>query len=170
MLLILSTIPIITATVLIWSYKRRSSKQVNNSSPYSTLNRRAGQPQALQQDLPELYGQIHLSPSTDQAEYIPNSEIGNIYNPSQTLQDSHPTHSTAGEEEEGAQHIPPYTINIDDLYTEVMENPYENPVTLDNTEAPPSHTAEELYTAVWNGNVTMDEEEPSPIPPYSMED
>ena len=40
-------------------------------------------------------------------------------------------------------------------------------------EAPPSippHTAEELYTAVGMGNVNMDEEEPSPIPPYSMED
>ena len=80
MLLILSTILIITATVLIWSYKRRSSKQVNNSSPYSTLNRRAGQSQALQQDSPELYDQIHSGLSTDQAEYIPKSETANIYN------------------------------------------------------------------------------------------
>jgi hypothetical protein len=39
-----------------------SSKQVNNSSPYSTLNRRAGQPQSSQQDSAELYDQIHLSP------------------------------------------------------------------------------------------------------------
>ncbi|MCG8625349.1 MAG: hypothetical protein MJE68_25540 [Proteobacteria bacterium] len=69
--------------------------------------------------------------------------------------------------------IPPYTIDIKDLYTVVMKNPYDNPVTLDNTEARaliPPHTAEELYTAVGMGNVTMDEEEPSPIPPYSMED
>ena len=56
-----------------------------------------------------------------------------------------------------------------------MKNPYDNPVALDNTEAPPlipPHTAEELYynTAIWKGNVTMDEEEPSPISPYSMED
>jgi hypothetical protein len=90
MLLILSTILIITATVLIWSYKRRPSKQVNNSSPYSTLNRRAGQPQHLQQDSADLYDQIHLSPSTGQTEYIPN-ETANL---SQTSQNSHPTHST----------------------------------------------------------------------------
>ena len=96
MLLILSTILIITATVLIWSYKRRSSKNVTNFSPYSTLNRRAGQPQALQQDSPELYDQIHLSPSTGQAEYTPNSETANINNPSQTSQNSHPTYSTVG--------------------------------------------------------------------------
>ena len=101
MLLILSTIPIITATVLIWTYKRRSSKQVSlsNSSPYSTLrNRRARQPQSLQQDLPELYDQIHLSPFTGQAEYIPKSETANINNPSQTSQNSHTTYTTAGEE------------------------------------------------------------------------
>ena len=156
MLLILSTILIITATVLIWSYKRRSSKQVNNSSPYSTLNRRAGQPQSLQQDMPELYAQIHSGPSTSQAEYIPKSETANIYNVyiNQTLQNSHPTHLTADEEEEGAPQIPPYTIT-EDLYTEVMKNPYDNPITLDNTEAPPSippHTAEELYTNVWMCN------------------
>jgi hypothetical protein len=95
MLLILSTALIITATVLIWSYKRRSSKQVNNCSPYSTLNRRAGQPQPLQQDSAELYDQIHLSPSTGQTEYIPN-ETANLNNPSQTSQNSHPTYSTAG--------------------------------------------------------------------------
>lgn len=54
-----------------------------------------------------------------------------------------------------------------------MENPYNNPVTLDNAEAPPPippHTVEELYTDVWNSSVTMDEEEPPPIPPHSMED
>jgi hypothetical protein len=94
-LLILSTALIITAIVLIWSYKRRSSKQVNNSSPYSTLNRRAGQPQPLQQDSAELYDQIHLSPSTGQTEYIPN-ETANLNNPSQTSQNSHPTYSTGG--------------------------------------------------------------------------
>ena len=115
MLLILSTIPIITATVLIWSYKRRSYKQENNSSPYSTLNRRDGQPQALQQDMPELYAQIHSGPSTGQTEYIPKSETANIYNVyiNQTLQNSHPTHSTAGEEEEGAPQIPPYAVTAD---------------------------------------------------------
>ena len=91
MLLILSTILIliITATVLIWSYKKTSSKQVNNHSPYSTLNRRAGQPQSLHKDSPELYDQnlIYSSPSTDladSAEYIPNSETANN-NVSQTL-------------------------------------------------------------------------------------
>jgi hypothetical protein len=93
MLLILSTTLIITATVLIWSYKRRSSKQVNNCSPYSTLNRRAGQPQPLQQDSAELYDQIHLSPSTGQTEYIPN-ETANV---SQISKNSHPTYSTADE-------------------------------------------------------------------------
>ena len=96
MLLILSTILIITATVLIWNYKRRSSKQVNNGSPYFTLNRRAGQPQFLQQDSAQLYDQIHLSPSTGQAEYVPKSETANINNQSQTSQNSHPTYSTAG--------------------------------------------------------------------------
>ena len=96
MLLILSTILIITATVLIWSYKRRSSKNVTNFSPYSTLNRRAGQPQSLQQDSAQIYDQIHLSPSTGQAEYIPNSETANINNPSQSSQNSHPTYSTVG--------------------------------------------------------------------------
>ncbi len=94
MLLILSTTLIITATLLIWSYKRRYSKQVNTCSPYSTLNRRAGQPQPLQQDSAELYDQIHLSPSTGQTEYIPN-ETANLNNASQT---SHPTCSTAGED------------------------------------------------------------------------
>ena len=69
---------------------------MNNSSPYSTLNRRAGQPQSLQQDSPELYDQIHLSPSTGQAEYIPKSETANINNQSQTSQNSHPTYSIAG--------------------------------------------------------------------------
>ena len=98
MLLILSTILIITATVLIWSYKRRSSKQINNSSPYSTLNRRAGQPQSLRQDSAQLYDQIHLSPSTGQAEYVPKSETANINNQNQTSQNSHPTYSAAGED------------------------------------------------------------------------
>jgi hypothetical protein len=98
MLLLLSTILTITATVLIWSYKRRSSKQVNNCSPYSTLNRRAGQPQPLQQDSAELYDQIHLSPSTGQSEYVPKNETENRNNPSQTSQNSHPTYSTAGED------------------------------------------------------------------------
>ena len=96
MLLILSTILIITVIVLIWSYKRRSSKKVNNSSPYSSLNRRAGQPQALQQDSAQFYDQIHLSPSTGQAEYVPKSETANMNNPSQISQNSHPTYSTAG--------------------------------------------------------------------------
>ena len=95
MLLILSIILIITATVLIWSYKRRS-KQVNNFSPYSILNRRAGQPQSLQQDSAQLYDQIHLSPSTGQAEYVPNNETENINNPNQTSQNSHPSYSTVG--------------------------------------------------------------------------
>jgi hypothetical protein len=93
MLLILSTMLIITATVLIWSYKRRYSKQMNNCSPYSTLNRRAGQPQPLQQDSAELYDQIHLSPSTGQTEYISNETA----NESQISQNSYPTYSTAGE-------------------------------------------------------------------------
>ena len=174
--LILSAILIITATVmvLIWSYKRRSSEQVNNCSPYSTLSRRAGQLQPLQQDSAQLYDQIHLGPSTGQAEYIPKSETAYINNPSQTPQNSYPTHSTASGEEAGAPQIPPYTI-IEDLYTEVMKNPYDNPVTLDGAEAPPSippHIVEELYTAdsVWKCNVTMDEEEPPPIPPHSVED
>jgi hypothetical protein len=97
MLLILSIILIITTTVLIWSYKRRSSKQVNNCSPYSTLNRRAGQPQPLQQDSAELYDQIHLSPSTGQSEYVPKNETANNRNnPSQTSQNFHPMYSTAG--------------------------------------------------------------------------
>ena len=69
---------------------------MNNSSPYSTLNRRAGQPQSLQQDSAQLYDQIHLSPSTGQAEYIPKSETANINNQSQIIQNSHPTYSTAG--------------------------------------------------------------------------
>ncbi len=83
-LLILSTALIITATVLIWSYKRRSSKQVNNCSLYFTLNRRAGQPQPLQQESAQLYDQIHLSPSTGQTEYVPKSENANRNNPSQS--------------------------------------------------------------------------------------
>jgi hypothetical protein len=94
MLLILSAVLIITTTVLIWRYKRISSKQTQkNSSPYSTLNRRAGQPQPLQQDSAELYDQIHLSPSTGQTEYIPN-ETANV---SQISKNSHPTYSTADE-------------------------------------------------------------------------
>ena len=68
----------------------------SNCSPYSTLNRRAGQPQSLQQDSAQLYDQIHLSPSTGQAEYVPNSETANINNPSQTSQNFHPIYSTAG--------------------------------------------------------------------------
>jgi hypothetical protein len=92
MLLILPTALIITASVLFWSYKRRSSKQLNNSSPYSTLNRRAGQSQPLQQqDSAELYDQIHLSPSTGQTEFIPN-ETANLR---QTTQNSYLTYSTA---------------------------------------------------------------------------
>ena len=54
-----------------------------------------------------------------------------------------------------------------------MKNPYNNPVTLDGAEAPPSipsYTVEELYTDVWKSSVTMDEEEPPPIPPHSAQD
>ena len=69
---------------------------MNNYSPYSTLNRRAGQSQALQQDSTQLYDQIHLSPSTGQAEYVPNSETANTNNPSQTPQNFHPIYSTDG--------------------------------------------------------------------------
>ena len=68
---------------------------MNNSSPYSTLNRRAGQTQSLQQDSAQLYDHIHLSPSTGQAEYIPKSETANTNNQSETSQNFHPTHSTA---------------------------------------------------------------------------
>ncbi|MCG8624717.1 MAG: hypothetical protein MJE68_22315 [Proteobacteria bacterium] len=68
---------------------------MTNFSPYSTLNRRAGQPQSLQQDSAQLYDQIHLSPSTGQAEYVPKSETANINNQSWTSQNSNPTYSTA---------------------------------------------------------------------------
>jgi hypothetical protein len=90
MLLILSIILIITATVLIWGYKRRSCKQVNNC--FSTLNRRAGQPQLSQQDSIELYDKIYLGPYTGQTEYILTA---NMNNPSQT---SHPIYSTIDED------------------------------------------------------------------------
>ena len=71
---------------------------MNNFSPYSTLNRRAGQPQSLQQDSAQLYDQIHLSPSTGQTEYVPKYETENINNQSQTSQNFHPTYSTASED------------------------------------------------------------------------
>ena len=95
MLLMLSTTLIIIVAVLIWSYKRRSAKQMTNSL-YSTLDRRTGQLQSIQHDSLELYDQIHLSPSTGQTEFILKSEIANINNPNLTPHNFHPTHSTAG--------------------------------------------------------------------------
>ena len=74
-LLILSTILIITVVVLVWCYKRRSTKQnlIYTDSPYSTFSRETGQqiqPQSLQNDSTKLYDQLHLSPSTGQTEFI----------------------------------------------------------------------------------------------------
>ena len=123
MLLILSTIPIITAAVVIWSYKKKTAKNVNiNFSPYSTLNRRAGQPQSLQQDSYQLYDQIHLSPSTGQAEYVPKSETANTNNPSWTSQNSHPTYSTAvGDITEYSS-----TLNVGNKATISLQNVHES--------------------------------------------
>ena len=99
-LLILSSILIITVVVLIWSYKRRSAKkELYTDNLYSTFSRGSGQQihsQSVQQDSAQLYDQIHLSPSTGQTEFIPKSESTNINNSSTTLQNSHPTYSTTG--------------------------------------------------------------------------
>ena len=102
-LLILSTILIITVVVLIWCYKRRSTKQnlIYTDSPYSTFSRKTGQqiqPQSLQNDSAELYDQLHLSPSTGQTEFISKSETANINKSSLVPWNSHPTHSTAGDD------------------------------------------------------------------------
>ena len=84
-------------------HKRRSSRQgITSVHTPCTLNRRAGQPQSLQQDSAQLYDQTYLCPSTGQAEYIPKSKTTkfNIDNPSQTSQNSRarPTYSTADED------------------------------------------------------------------------
>ena len=101
-LIILSTILIIIVVVLIWSYKRRSVKQnIYTDSSYSTLSRGFGQQiqsQSVQQDSTQLYDQIHLSPSTGQTEFISERVSANINNPSTTLQNSHPAHSTTGDD------------------------------------------------------------------------
>ena len=89
MLLILSTTLIIVVVVLLWNYKRRLMKQKMTDSTYSTLNRRTGQLQSVQCDSPELYDQIHLSPSTGQTEFIPKPQSENVNNP---LCNSYPTH------------------------------------------------------------------------------
>ena len=89
MLLILLTTLIITVVVLLWSYKRRLMKQKMTDSTYSTLNRRTGQLQSVQCDSPELYDQIHLSPSTGQTEFIPKPQSENVNSP---LCNSHPTY------------------------------------------------------------------------------
>ena len=97
-LLVLSVALIIMVVALI--YKRKGvQKKLYIDSSYSTLNRGTGQqiqPQSLQQDSAQLYDQIHLSPSTGQAEYIPKSETANANNPSQTAQNSHSAYSIAG--------------------------------------------------------------------------
>ena len=101
-LIILSTILIITVIVLIWSYKRRSAKQnLYTDSSYSTLSRGFGQQiqsQSVQQHSAGLYDQIHLSPSTGQTEFISKRASANMNNPGTTLQNSHPTHSTTGDD------------------------------------------------------------------------
>ena len=98
-LLILSISLIIAVVLLIWSYKRRSAKQNHyTDSSYSTLRRGSGQqiqPWSVQ-DSAQLYDHIQLSPSTGQTEFIPKSESTNINNSSTTLQNSHPTYSTTG--------------------------------------------------------------------------
>ena len=171
MLLILSIILIITATVVIWSYKRRSSKQVNNSSPYSTLNRRAGQPQALQQDSTGLYDQIHLSPSTGQAEYVPKSETANINNRSQISQNSHPTYSTAASGEDIAE-------NSSTLYTENQVTTSQLPPqkARESTNEQPTYAA--VDTSKKKFKKQTEKEDPkceadkkgSPVLPYSEHD
>ena len=99
-LLVLLVALVIIVVALV--YKRKGAqKKIYIDSSYSTLNRGTGQqvqiqPQSLQQDSAQLYDQIHLSPSTGQAEYIPKSETANTNNQSWTSQNSNPTHSTAG--------------------------------------------------------------------------
>jgi hypothetical protein len=92
-LLIGSSALIITAVVLIRNYRRRSAKQeVNTDASYSTLSRDSGiqvQPQSTQQNLDELYDQIHLSPSTGQTELISQPQSENTNNPRYK---SHPIH------------------------------------------------------------------------------
>ena len=94
-----SSIIIIAVMLLIRSYKRRSAKQNHyTDSSYSTLRRGFGQqiqPWSVQ-DSAQLYDQIQLSPSTGQTEIIPKSESTNINNSSTTLQNSHLTYSTTG--------------------------------------------------------------------------
>ena len=101
LLLVLSTILVVIVSLLVWSYKRRSSKQnFRADSSYSTLSRRSGQqiqPESIQHNSAGLYDQIHLSPSTGQIEYISKIESANINNLSQTSQNSHPTYLTTGD-------------------------------------------------------------------------
>ena len=102
-LLILSTILIITVVVLVWCYKRRSTKQnlIYTDSPYSTFSRETGQqiqPQSLQNDSTKLYDQLHLSPSTGQTEFISTNETANINKSSLMPWNSHPTYSTASDD------------------------------------------------------------------------
>ena len=156
--LILSSVLIVTVVVLTWSYKRRSAKkELYTDTLYSTLSRGFGQqiqPQSVQQEFAQLYDQIHLSPSTGQTEFIHKFESANINNPSTTLQNSHPIHSTASasmQKKKGTvekqKSCPFHTI--EELYTAVKKKPKGNELK-DEEEIPqiPPHTVEELYTAV----------------------
>jgi hypothetical protein len=179
-LLILSTALIITATVLIWSYKRRSSKQVNNCSPYSTLNRRAGQPQPLQQDSANLYDQIQLGPSTGQTKYILT-----MNKPSQTSQNSHPIYSTIDEdiaEHSSISHLSSQktreSTSEQPTYATINENNKKEEDLKHNmliTDKGPPHTIEDLHTEMMinpsYGCVTLNDVESSPsISPYIVEE
>ena len=101
-LLVISTTIIITIAILVCSYKKRAAKQkLYTDSSYSTLSRGSVQhvqPQSIQHDSTQLYDQVHLSPSTGQTEFVPKNESANINNPSTTPQNSHPTHSTTGDD------------------------------------------------------------------------
>ena len=228
-LLIISITLIITVVVLFCSNKRRATKKrFYTDNSYSTLNRGSGlqvQPQSIQNDSAQLYDQIHLSPSTGQTEFIPKSESTNINNPSTTLQNSHPTHSTAsGERAEHSLALyaanqpttsqlssqkshkstceqPTYaaidkskkknfkkqTNKEDSKYMATEKGPLVSPYKFEVPSASmqekkekaeeqainPSHTFEELYTAVKKkpkGSQPKDEEEKPPIPPHTVEE
>ena len=227
-LIILSTIVTIIAVVLIWSHKRRSTKQnLYTDSSYSTLSRgfrQQIQSQSVEQYSAELYDQVHLSP-TGQTEFISKPESTNINSPSMTLQSSQSTHITAGDNR--AEHSSALnaaiqattSLSSQETHGNTCEQPTyaavdkskkkkltkqskkEDPKCKSTEEEPPvspyrhavpsasmeekkgtaekqesycpTHTIEELYTAVKKkpkGKDEKDEEETPPIPSCTVEE
>ena len=137
LLLILSSALVLTVVVF-RNYKRRSAKQeLYTDHSYSTLSRGSEQqiqPRAIHCDSTELYDQVHLSPFTGQTEFIPKCESTNINNPSTTLQNSHPTLSTAGDDR--GEHF--LALNTAHLAT-TPQPPSQN--TYESTCEQPTYTA-----------------------------